>query len=45
MKVLGIDNVFMSVGDSAEAEAFYREAVGLSVAKRFDAMGTILGRA
>ena len=45
MKVLGIDNLFMSVGDLAEAEAFYREVVGLSVAKRFDAMGTILGRA
>lgn len=42
MKVLGIDNVFLSVGDLDEAEAFYRDVVGLPVAKRFEAMGTIL---
>lgn len=42
MKVLGLDNVFMSVGDLDEAEAFYRDVVGLPVAKRFAAMRTIL---
>ncbi len=42
MKVLGIDNVFTCVGDLAAAEEFYRDVVGLPVAKRFDAMGTIL---
>ena len=42
MKVLGIDNVFACAGDLAEAEEFYRDVVGLPVAKRFEAMGTIL---
>jgi predicted enzyme related to lactoylglutathione lyase len=42
VKVLGIDNVFLEVGDLEEAIRFYRDALGLPVAKRFDAMGTIL---
>lgn len=42
MHVLGIDNVFLEVGDLEEAVAFYSEVLGLPVAKRFDAMGTVL---
>lgn len=42
MQVLGIDNVFVSVGDLDEAVTFYRDVVGLPVAKRFDAMGMVL---
>lgn len=39
MKVLGIDNVFLPVGDLTEAVAFYENTVGLPVAKRFDQIG------
>lgn len=42
MKVLGIDNVFLGVGDLAQAVEFYRDVIGLPVAKRFDEMGTVL---
>ncbi|MFI2752258.1 VOC family protein [Cellulomonas sp. P22] len=42
MDVLGFDNVFMQVGDLEEAIDFYSRVVGLPVAKRFDAMGTVL---
>jgi predicted enzyme related to lactoylglutathione lyase len=42
MNVLGLDNVFVPVGDLERAVTFYTEIVGLSVAKRFDAMGTVL---
>jgi predicted enzyme related to lactoylglutathione lyase len=42
MKVLGVDNVFLPVGDLEEAVRFYRDVVGLPVHKRFDAMGTVL---
>src|SRR6266540_1423226 len=42
MKVLGIDNVFVQVGDLTRAVEFYRDVVGLPVAKRFDAMGMVL---
>lgn len=44
MKVLGIDNVFVPVGDLAEAVAFYEGTVGLPVAKRFDQIGMVLFR-
>jgi predicted enzyme related to lactoylglutathione lyase len=44
MKVLGIDNVFVPVGDLARAVEFYRDVVGLPVAKRFDGMGMVLFR-
>jgi predicted enzyme related to lactoylglutathione lyase len=44
MKVLGIDNVFVSAGDLDEAVEFYRDVVGLPVARRFDAMGMVLFR-
>ncbi len=42
MKVLGLDNVFVPVGDLEQAVTFYTDVVGLTVAKRFDAMGTVL---
>lgn len=42
MDVLGFDNVFLQVGDLDEAVDFYGRLVGLPVAKRFDAMGTVL---
>jgi len=42
MKVLGVDNVFVPVGDLARAVEFYRDVVGLPVAKRFDEMGMAL---
>jgi len=42
MKVLGIDNVFLQVGDLDEAVRFYGEVIGLPVHKRFDAMGMVL---
>lgn len=42
MKVLGLDNVFVPVGDLEEAVTFYTEVVGLTVAQRFDALGTVL---
>jgi predicted enzyme related to lactoylglutathione lyase len=44
MKVLGVDNVFVPVGDLARAVEFYRDVVGLPVAKRFDEMGVALFR-
>ncbi len=44
MRVLGIDNVFLQVGDLNEAVRFYEDVVGLTVSKRFDAMGTVLFR-
>jgi predicted enzyme related to lactoylglutathione lyase len=44
MQVLGVDNVFLPVGDLAEAVAFYQDTVGLPLAKRFDAMGMALFR-
>ena len=40
--VMGIDNVFVEVGDLDKAVWFYRDALGLPVAKRFDDMGSIL---
>lgn len=42
MKVLGFDNVFVPVGDLTGAVEFYRDVVGLPVAKRFDALGMVL---
>lgn len=42
MDVLGIDNVFLEVGDLDRAVEFYRDTVGLPVHRRFDAMGTVL---
>ena len=42
MKVLGLDNVFVEVGDLDEAVRFYRDGLGLPVAKRFDGMGMVL---
>lgn len=42
MKILGVDNVFVEVGDLEEAVRFYQDVVGLTVAKRFDDMGTVL---
>src|SRR3954467_6768921 len=42
MKVLGIDNVFLQVGDLEEAVRFYHDAIGLPVHKRFDAMEMVL---
>ena len=42
MKVLGVDNVFVPVGNLADAVQFYHDVVGLPVAKRFDAMGMAL---
>jgi predicted enzyme related to lactoylglutathione lyase len=42
MDILGIDNVFVEVGDLDEATHFYRDMLGMPIAKRFDAMGTIL---
>ncbi|MCU7731119.1 VOC family protein [Actinoplanes sp. KI2] len=44
MKVLGLDNVFVPVGDLTRAVQFYRDVVGLPVAKRFDEMGMVLFR-
>ena len=44
MKVLGVDNVFVQVGDLARAVEFYRDVVGLPVAKRFDELGMVLFR-
>lgn len=44
MKVLGVDNVFVPVGDLGRAVEFYRDVVGLTVAKRFDALGMVLFR-
>jgi predicted enzyme related to lactoylglutathione lyase len=44
MKVLGIDNIFLPVGDLAQAVRFYENALGLPVAKRFDGMGMVLFR-
>jgi predicted enzyme related to lactoylglutathione lyase len=44
MKVLGIDNVFLPVGDLAQAVRFYGNALGLPVAKRFDGIGMVLFR-
>jgi predicted enzyme related to lactoylglutathione lyase len=42
MHVLGVDNVFLPVGDLDEAVRFYSDIIGLPVAKRFDAMQTVL---
>ena len=42
MKVLGVDNVFIQVGDLTRAVEFYRDIVGLPVAKRFDDLGMVL---
>ncbi len=44
MLVLGVDNVFLPVGDLLEAVHFYRDVVGLPVARSFDEMGTVLFR-
>ncbi|MEU4389708.1 VOC family protein [Kribbella sp. NPDC023855] len=44
MKVLGVDNVFLPVGDLAQAVTFYQDMVGLPVAKRFDEIGMVLFR-
>lgn len=42
MKVLGIDNVFVPVGDFAEAVRFYPDVLGFPVAKRFDELSMAL---
>lgn len=42
MDVLGIDNVFVEVGDLDMAARFYQDLLGMPVAKRFDDMGSIL---
>ena len=42
MKVLGVDNIFVPVGDLDRAVDFYQGILGLPVAQRFDAMGTVL---
>jgi predicted enzyme related to lactoylglutathione lyase len=42
VEVLGIDNVFLEVGDLEDAARFYRDVLGLPIAKAFDAIGTIL---
>jgi predicted enzyme related to lactoylglutathione lyase len=44
MKVLGVDNVFLPVGDLADAVAFYEDLLGFPVAKRFDQIGMVLFR-
>jgi len=44
MKVLGVDNVFLPVGDLTQAVTFYQDTLGLPVAKRFDEMGMVLFR-
>lgn len=38
MEVLGVDNIFVEVGDLDEALEFYEGGLGLPVHKRFDAM-------
>jgi predicted enzyme related to lactoylglutathione lyase len=42
MDVLGVDNVFVEVGDLEQAVRFYEDGLGLPVAKRFDQMGMAL---
>jgi predicted enzyme related to lactoylglutathione lyase len=42
MDVLGIDNVFLEVGDLEQACAFYGDVLGLPVAKRFEQMSSVL---
>ena len=42
MKVLGVDNVFLPVGDLDDAVAFYTSILGFPVTKRFDELGTVL---
>lgn len=42
MKILGVDNVFVPVGDLARAIEFYSDIIGLPVAKRFDNLGMVL---
>lgn len=42
MKVLGIDNVFVPVGDFGRAMWFYRDVLGFPVAKRFDELSMAL---
>lgn len=42
MNVLGVDNVFVPVGDIDQAVLFYHDVVGLPIAKRFDDIGTVL---
>jgi predicted enzyme related to lactoylglutathione lyase len=42
MKILGIDNVFLPVGNLAEAVTFYHDLLGLPVHRRFDEMGMAL---
>jgi predicted enzyme related to lactoylglutathione lyase len=42
VKVLGVDNVFVPVGDLAEALRFYGDVLGLPVTKRFDELGMAL---
>jgi catechol 2,3-dioxygenase-like lactoylglutathione lyase family enzyme len=42
VKVLGVDNVFVPVGDLAEALRFYGGVLGLPVTKRFDELGMAL---
>jgi predicted enzyme related to lactoylglutathione lyase len=41
-RVLGVDNVFVEIGDLDEALAFYETGLGLPVHKRFDGMGMVL---
>lgn len=42
MKITGIDNVFLEVGDLEAAVTFYRDGLGLPVHRRFDAIRTAL---
>ncbi|KQY44563.1 VOC family protein [Cellulomonas sp. Root137] len=42
MRVLGVDNVFVEVGDLDEAVTFYQDGLGLPVRMRFDAIDTAL---
>jgi predicted enzyme related to lactoylglutathione lyase len=42
MHVLGIDNVFVEVGDLAQAVEFYEHVLGMPVARRFDEIGSVL---
>ncbi|CAN5115572.1 VOC family protein [soil metagenome] len=42
MKVLGIDNVFIEVGDLDEAIRFYSGKLGLPVHRRFESMRSVL---
>jgi predicted enzyme related to lactoylglutathione lyase len=42
VKVLGIDNVFLPVGDFERAVEFYRDVLGFPITKRFDNLSMAL---